>query len=451
VFISRGTTKSRTIPGPAARILWQEFPGNNVINVNTDLVAPTGGTQVTESDSNFWPPPKGKHGRIQSDYGSEFYTRKCELIQTKYPFVTINYKAVPNFMPRGRISGHVMLANAFGSTSRGLPVKGKQQQMVPQFPDLSSSRSQLEVKGTIAVAACAPTNQIAQTASAVGELLQDVPHLPGIELWKSRLHAVEAFAAGGTEFLNVVFGILPTVSDMTTFYKAVHKVDKAVDQFIRDSGRTVRRSFYFPTERTETDEELVGDYSPIGSTVAYNDYYAAPSYCFPVYKTRRHRIVERDVWFNGAFTYHLPEWYDTNSRKDRMALTAKLLGAQPDLTTLWQLAPWSWAVDWISDAGAFVKNLQSLISYGTVMRYGYVMETTTVTDTYYAGSVVRGPNPDYSAGFSPPYPAVIPITLRTTTKKRIQANPFGFGLSWDGLSTIQQAIVAALGISRVAR
>jgi hypothetical protein len=155
-------------------------------------------------------------------------------------------------------------------------------------------------------------------------------------------------------------------------------------------------------------------------------------------------------WFSGAFTYHAPDWFETGSKADRVKLTAKLLGAQPDLNTLWQLTPWSWAIDWFTNANSYVKNLQSLISYGTVLRYGYVMETCTVTDTYSAGNAIP-PMSQYASAFTPPYPAVQPIILRTTTKKRVQANPFGFGISWDGLSTTQRAIVAALGITRVVR
>ena len=135
-----------------------------------------------------------------------------------------------------------------------------------------------------------------------------------------------------------------------------------------------------------------------------------------------------------------------------MRLTAKLLGAEPDLNTLWQLAPWSWAVDWTLNAGTWIKSLQALLSYGTVLRYGYVMEKTTITDTFFAGDVVRGQTPGFESTYtSRPFPAVQAITLRTTVKKRVQANPFGFGVSWDGLSNIQRAIVAALGITRVVR
>lgn len=131
-------------------------------------------------------------------------------------------------------------------------------------------------------------------------------------------------------------------------------------------------------------------------------------------------------------------------------MTAKLLGAQPDLNTLWNLAPWSWAVDWFSNTGALVKNLQALISYGTVLRYGYIMEETSVTDTYSARPDAYVPE-KYTGTFTKPWPAITPVVLRTTVKKRVKANPFGFGVAWEGLSPTQLAITAALGITRVVK
>jgi len=325
-------------------------------------------------------------------------------------------------------------------------------------PDESSSRAALVSKGAIAVAAVAPTNPIASVASAVGELLQDVPKVPGIKLWENRLAALGTVAAAGSEFLNYQFGIAPTISDMMSFLEGVHKVDKLVDQFIRDSGRVVRRSFHFPKERSQTETWFGPDQqvqAPPGqyylnSAGAYaND--AAPNYgtAIPSHPVKRIRVTERDTWFSGAFTYHLPSWYDSHDRNDRRLLMAKLFGAEPDLNTLWQLTPWSWAVDWFSNAGSFVKNLQAMISYGQILRYGYVMETTTTTDTY----ISWGPTQPigWPGTIKKPYPTLSDVTLRTTTKKRIKANPFGFGVSWDGLSPTQLAITAALGITRVVR
>ena len=455
MFISRGLTKSRTTPGPSFSVLWKSKLSSGAVSTFKNVSVPTGGTQVTESDGNRWPPPKGDF----ADCGSEFYSQKQEIVNSKFPYSSLFFKGKAGTgFESATISGNFMFANAFGTTATAFAdsVPANNSLLKLQFPpDLSSTRSALEVKGSIAVAAVAPSNQIANAASSVGELLQAVPAIPGIALWKSRLKALETLAAFGDEFLNYEFGISPTIGDMTDFVKAVHKVDKQVDQFIRDSGKLVRRKFHFPTERSETTDDVSASmgYSPVGSTPSYNNLYASPSLALPVYKTIRHRVIERKIWFSGGFTYHMPDWYETSSRESRMRLTAMLLGAKPDLNTVWQLAPWSWAVDWFSNAGSFVKNLQTLISYGTILRYGYVMETTIITDTYFAGDIVRGIDTPQASAFvyTPPYPSCTPITLRTTVKKRIQANPFGFGVSWDGLSSTQKAIAAALGITRVVR
>jgi hypothetical protein len=452
LFTSNSDVKWRSTPGPTvyARQLYYDETSKTYKEVSK-LTAATGGIQITESEGNHWP-PSSKGDFVDS--GSEFYTRKVEIIPSRIPFHSISVEKRPDnsLSFSFKVEGQFLVANAWGSLSAQFADFADPRYMrnVP-YTDSSSTKEELYVKGAQAIAACAPTNQIAEVSTALGELLQDVPKLPGIGLWKSQLRAAELAAAASGEFLNGVFGILPTVNDMTQFYTGVHKVDKAVDQFIRDSGRVVRRQFHFPKERTVTEEVVPNSFSPVGCGPNVTNLYNAPSRCLPVYETIRTSVVERETWFSGAFTYYLPDWFD-NSRSSRMALTARLLGVRPDVTTLWNLAPWSWAVDWLVDAGTFVENVASHLNYGTVMRYGYVMEKTTTTDTYSAGKVYRPVNPIYATGFrSRPYPTVSPIQVRTTVKKRVQANPFGFGVSWDGLSTIQRAIVAALGISRAVR
>jgi hypothetical protein len=74
------------------------------------------------------------------------------------------------------------------------------------------------------------------------------------------------------------------------------------------------------------------------------------------------------------------------------------------------------------------------------MWYGYIMEHSIVRDTYTLSAT----------GFNQPQ-AVPPATFVTETKLRRGANPFGFGLTWDGLSTFQKSILAALGITRGSR
>jgi len=68
------------------------------------------------------------------------------------------------------------------------------------------------------------------------------------------------------------------------------------------------------------------------------------------------------------------------------------------------------------------------------------MEHTIVKDTY-----TRDPSPfKNGAGTGS-------ISLITETKQRVRANPFGFGITWEGLSPFQLSIAAALGISKSGR
>jgi hypothetical protein len=144
-------------------------------------------------------------------------------------------------------------------------------------------------------------------------------------------------------------------------------------------------------------------------------------------------------WFSGAFTYHLALGGDSFSKMVRAQSEAKkLLGFSLTPDTLWNLAPWSWAVDWFTNTGDVIENITSMAVDGMVLKYGYVMEHTIVRDTYtFVGhpGLVGNPRPN-------------DITMVTETKKRRKATPFGFGLTWDGFSPRQLAIIAALGITK---
>jgi len=111
------------------------------------------------------------------------------------------------------------------------------------------------------------------------------------------------------------------------------------------------------------------------------------------------------------------------------------LNISPDV--LWQLAPWSWAVDWFSNTGDVIQNISQRATDGLVMRYGYLMENTITEDSY-----TRPVSPFKNGSPSGT------ITLITESKVRRRANPFGFGVSWSGLSPKQLSIAAALGLSR---
>jgi hypothetical protein len=75
-----------------------------------------------------------------------------------------------------------------------------------------------------------------------------------------------------------------------------------------------------------------------------------------------------------------------------------------------------------------------------VIQYGYIMEhqVTSCTYTY--------------VGYDGWKPAMLDrpssITAFVETKRRKRATPFGFEITWNGLSLRQLAIASALGLTR---
>jgi len=123
------------------------------------------------------------------------------------------------------------------------------------------------------------------------------------------------------------------------------------------------------------------------------------------------------------------------SLADRAELMLK-----PEITpeTLWDLTPWSWAVDWFSSFGDVLHNVGDWAKDGLVMKYGYVMEHSSVTDAY----TWAGPS-GFISRVNP-----TPLTVVSETKQRRKATPFGFGLTWSAFTKRQAAILVALGITK---
>jgi len=311
------------------------------------------------------------------------------------------------------------------------------------FPSpIASSDTELDAKGTTAIARSSPTNSVADAATFLGELVKDgLPHLPGIRLWEERIKAYQKL---GDEFLNHVFGWLPFVGDIKQIAHGVRRADAVMRQYERDAGKMVRRRYNFPVQRSVDRTVLATNASPYlwnsNTTGGTSGVLESAHGTGDVVRTVE---TVRKVWFSGAYTYHLPTGYDSRDGLARNAAEAKkVFGATLTPDTLWELTPWSWAIDWFSNAGDVIHNLTSWKAYGLVLRYGYIMEETSTTVTYTHENKVAHPNPDDPYLFK-----CEPLVLAQTTKIRRPATPFGFGVSLSGLSTIQTAILGALGLT----
>jgi hypothetical protein len=391
------------------------------------------GTQETTSENH---PDWSTSSASGEDVGGHFITKRqyalCPVGQAHIDTGWVNPDI--NYERRYVYDGPIMLDEV------AIPSK------TPFPPYANSSDAALDAFGTTAIARCAPTQPTANLATALLEVYREgLPKMIGKDLWQENTQKAmdlkrNASSASG-EFLNVEFGWLPLVADVQDFVKAVRTMDKRLLQFVRDNGKPVRRRFEFPPESSVSETVVTANAVPrLGSNGAnYLNFTATPR---PQVLRRRETTINR--WFSGAFVYHLKDTYIREiyaGHVDKFQIYRKIFGTDLTPEVIWELAPWSWAVDWFSNVGDVISNASMWSSNGLVLKYGYIMEHSVVRDTYtFVG-------PTHIRGGSTARPP--DIYLHSEVKMRRRATPFGFGLSMGGLTTLQKSILAAVGLSRL--
>jgi hypothetical protein len=275
---------------------------------------------------------------------------------------------------------------------------------------------------------------------------EGIPSLPGIQSWKNRTRILKG---AGSEFLNAEFGWLPLIDEVHNVGNAARHHREIMNNYHHGEGRDTHRSFRFPLQ-SSSKSAVIGGELPIQSGLAPN-WLTATS---PTPERSVSLVRETRKWFEGCFTYALPSSTDSWRKAIGFGSDAdKLFGISltPDL--LWELTPWSWAVDWFSNAGSVINNVTNFGLAGLVLRYGYMMEESIESVTAECGPVTTVDTditkPFFNGGevLNKSDPCSSSISL--VTKRRVPADPFGFSIGWEGLSPTQLAITAALGITRL--
>lgn len=303
--------------------------------------------------------------------------------------------------------------------------------------------SELDADGATAISRVSPVNPTASLGVTLGEFRREgFPTLPGIQSWK---HRVGAARSAGSEYLNAVFGWKPLTSEIQNVAGAARNHRDVMSNYARNEGTNIHRRFDFSPEISRTEAE-VGGGNPITGILSTQWLSADPN---PTVVTVHHEVV-RKRWFEGCFTYGGPGKVDNFNRHLEFGKKADAiygLNLTPDL--VWNLTPWSWAVDWFTNAGDVISNVTAFANAGLVMRYGYMMEETI--ETY---SMNWSDGPFLVKGNKPGFTRRVRTGAgsrgyKTVRKSRSPANPFGFGVAWEGLSPTQLAITAAIGITRL--
>lgn len=289
--------------------------------------------------------------------------------------------------------------------------------------------------GTVLIKRTVPTAPSAGLAQVLGELREGIPSLTGMIVLRNGLTS-KTF---GREYVNYQFALAPMIRDIQKMAQSVLTANKQVRQYMRDSGRNVRR------RRTLYD---TSSYQEVGSTYTYGGLVGTGPHgaytTLLVQNTGDQRVdvwdtMRQRCWFSGAFTYHVPKEENFLSSMGQYdALANKLLGTRFTANLVWELTPWSWLIDWFGLFGEFISNAESFSSDALVMRYGYVMHHTLVERTYRISNLIDIYGNQRSSFY---------ITFRKEVKSRIRATPYGFGLDPSTFSPRQWAILGALGIS----
>lgn len=275
-----------------------------------------------------------------------------------------------------------------------------------------------------------PTNPEMDLANALYEL-KDLPRMLKQRFEFNGLKDVFDFN------LAVQFGWLPLLSDTRNFYQTHKVMHKRLQQLLRDNGKPVRRRVQGPKiQKTTLLGETTGmDFpllSPLLLTSSYGDSARNAS--------KEEYVESLNVWFSGRFRFWLPKG-DFNDWRWTSRMMARIYGLRISPGVVYNAIPWSWLLDWFTNAGDAVSNLDAGVADRLISDYAYVMgdqqdylKTTSTGCFRIQGGGESTVTASAKWGFY--------------SKERISASPFGFALNSGDPTPYQLSILASLAGSR---
>lgn len=243
------------------------------------------------------------------------------------------------------------------------------------------------------------------------------------------LKSVRNMSWMSNRWLCYQFGWLPFLRDLEKLYNTYKNLDSKIARLRKYNGQWERRGGTIFQDWESRPWAGVPSYMA-PSPNAYNS---------PPEGTPPGKLIETvgtKIWFVAAFKYYIA---DFESPLTQLRLKARLYGLTQTPLIVWNLIPWSWLVDWVSNIGDNIENLCPIdgltAKYAYVMRYNYYRLDGSVSQRYknYDGSYTT-----FHASNSKCY----------ESKGRAVATPFGFGLSDEDFSLRQWSILTALGFQR---
>jgi len=449
----RKRTRTRVI-----RTGWRPFGSGTtqtgVFTTNTpfNIVGPEQcEAQITESEGHpFWSEIKDLDG-LKPDMGGDFKTTRITPDVTKTTYASSYIDGTSNhrlWQAAGNIVPNTVDYYQGASSGWGwLTPTTNLQNLLLDFPSKANTDSELLALGATAIARTRPDVSPASITQFLVELRRDgVPFLKKVNIQEFK-RILKTFEEKGVKkgsetaadyFLENQFGLQPFIKDLTDFSRVALSGHSTMENLLNNNGKLIRRRYEYPRE-TFSSSVATSSVNNSFNPFLYNGGEHMPG--SGNWPSQAGVHTKRKTWFSGAYRIHMPLDKEPVSRL--RATIDKLrwdYGLELDFDTMWNLAPWSWLIDWQFNLGDVIKNISKWSDDAVVLHYGYIMqETVSLYSWTPTTSLIQGAKPDRQLPTQ---------SLKIHVKRRLRATPYGFGKTFGSLTTKQKAILAALGITR---
>jgi hypothetical protein len=291
---------------------------------------------------------------------------------------------------------------------------------IPVPLEIGTSIVSLKSLGATAIAKSLPDVPDFSLARFIGELRAGLPKVPLNELRKSQ----RKVSTLGSEYLNVQFGLLPTISD--------------VSKLITLAGHPELRARVKHTlgQETRVKKTLLKETSTSTRSLTLTEMTTLPV-AFASNQRGTQTITDaKKIWSSVSFTYFQANRLLT--LLDDLDEQLGNYGSIPRLIDAWNLTAWSWFIDWFTNFNHVLTNLSYLGRDGLTIQRGYLMCTHERRVETFQSAFIKGSGTASSRGIA-----------NFSRKYRVTASPFGFGYTWTDFSPFQTSILAALGVNRL--
>lgn len=239
----------------------------------------------------------------------------------------------------------------------------------------------------------------------------------------------------GSHYLSLQFGWMPFLRDIRKMYLAQKQLERTIADLISHNGKWMRRS-----GSVKKSEDTTGTWETTGSVnFNFNQGNWGAFFDFTQSGARATRKSVEHAWFVGSFRYYIPN-IEKRLREPRWSinLERRIMGLTLTPGDVWAALPWSWLIDYFSNAGDVLDNITNGYVDDLAAKYAYVMRTHSISVHQTSWTKVNWGGPQVQGT----------VQGSQVTKCRQMADPFGF-TAGASLSNSQLAILAALGVSRL--